>query len=82
MSLEYYVKRTHNAPNEFQVSKFEGGEQPENEYRVLWHFTSAVGNKCDCMAWRSKRTRPCKHIRMVEAFINAGEPIPYLFTGE
>ena len=82
MSLEYYIKRTNNAPNEFQVSKFEGDEQPENEYRVLYHFASSTGNKCECMAWRSKRTRPCKHITMVRAFINAGEPIPYLFTGE
>lgn len=78
MNIEYYIKRSSDGPNTFQVSKFEGDEQPKNEYRVVFHPVKLYISKCDCMAWRSKHTRPCKHIAMVQEFINAGEPQPFL----
>ena len=79
MSLEYYVKETNNAPHEFEVAKFEGGAQPEEVYRVLWNPAKLFACKCDCMAWRSKKTRPCKHQKMVQDFIGAGKPQPFLW---
>lgn len=56
----------------FTVTKFEvGSEEPLDSYLVD-HSKSSP--KCDCPAWTSGKTRPCKHIRMVEQFIKAGEP--------
>lgn len=60
---EYVVGRL--APFHYVVAKFEGVEEPAAVYTVRQE-----GYKrwtCDCPAWATGTTRPCKHISMVLA---------------
>jgi hypothetical protein len=58
-------------PNLYTVTKFGGGEAPLDSYQV---DMSKKLLECQCMAWYSGKTRPCKHGKMVQQYINAGEP--------
>ena len=71
MNLEYYVRRSVGG-HAFDVSKFDNFG-PLRLYEV--HYPNG---SCECMAWRSNKTRPCKHFAMVKEFIAAGEPQPFL----
>ena len=51
-----------------RVTKWAGTEEPLDEYKVQ------LGGPCECPAWQSKRTRPCKHHGMATAWVEAGEP--------
>jgi hypothetical protein len=66
--VEYIFARTDDGA--FTVSKFAGGTEPEEVYKVKY---SKQQDDCECMAWW-KKIRPCKHGRMIAAWLEAGEP--------
>lgn len=69
-SFEYIIGSI--GPSAYTVSKFEIGEPvPLEVYSV---DMSKPTKPCACPAWKSGKTRPCKHGGMVTAYINAGEP--------
>lgn len=71
--IEYYIRRS---GDHFEVAKFANGSEPLDVYEVEY----ASRPRCSCMAWRSGKTRPCKHVAMVAKFLAAGEPQPFLIT--
>lgn len=75
--IEYYVKR--KGGTEFEVAKFTGDSTPEATYQVDWSSSFSKG-RCDCMAYRSGKTRPCKHMKLVQAFILQGEPEGHCYS--
>lgn len=54
---------------EFFVVKLANEEKLE-EYRV-----TLDPNSCECMAWISKRRRPCKHQLLISRWLKEGQPI-------
>lgn len=75
--IEYYIKA--KGDNHFSVAKFAGGgDQPLEEYEVVMQKKPI----CNCMAWITGKTRPCKHAGMVQKFIDAGQPVPFVLTQE
>lgn len=65
---EYYVSRaTVDDEPGFQVAKFTGGDVPEKIYSM-----TARGERTDCDC--PSPHRPCKHAKMVEFWLDAGEP--------
>ena len=81
MSTEYYIK--HAGAQAFTVSKFDGGEAPLEVYNVDYSLSQKLRGKpasrCDCMAWRSGKRRPCKHIDMVALYtLRRGQYVQYL----
>lgn len=75
--VEYIISNI--GPSLYRVSKFEGGEQPKDQYDV---DMSKKNKPCKCLAWKSGKTRPCKHGAMVQAFIDAGEPNDFVILGQ
>lgn len=72
---EYYVRRLPEWGT-FQVAKFDGDSEPAAVYTLRG---GAGKLKCDCPAYLLGRTRPCKHLPMVLAFIKAKESSPFLY---
>lgn len=75
--IEYLVRR--HSDVEFQVKKIADGETLLEAYTVTVprDLSSKQQPRCDCMAWITGKTRPCKHHGYVARFIQAGEPIPF-----
>lgn len=78
--MEYYIAR--KGPTSFTVAKFDGGAEPLEVYKVDYSAAATPRplSRCTCMAWRSRKTRPCKHVEMVAAFISQGEPVGQAFS--
>lgn len=55
----------------YMISKFDDGPQPLETYTVAMDQPK---RPCDCGAWRSRKTQPCKHSAMIQAWIDAGKP--------
>lgn len=80
--IEYVVQRI--AGTAFKVKKLADGEQLLETYEVdlTQMMKDKKGNplaRCTCMAWRSGKTRPCKHIQIVAAFLYQGEPAGHTY---
>ena len=76
--IEYLVHRHSNV--EFQVKKLADGETLLETYTVV--IAQHKQPRCDCMAWITGKTRPCKHALMVAKFIQAGEPPVFVLPKE
>lgn len=72
---EYYIRRLTNGS--YNVSKFEGREAPSAVYNLTKHRSGYW--VCSCPAYTRDGGKNCKHGRMVQEFIDAGEPIPNAF---
>ena len=75
--IEYYIKRSGDIL--FTITKFINGDQPSEQYEVKVRLQNGkpVQLGCECMAFKTKKTRPCKHFKMVVDFLIAGEPQPF-----
>lgn len=89
-SIEYVVGR--KADGSYSVSKFQGSDVPLEVYGVDYNTSmrdrkGQALSRCECMAWRSGKTRPCKHIDMVALYVrkslelmsllmDRGRPVP------
>ena len=71
MDTEYSIKRTEGG---FKVCKYEFSSRPKQIY-----YQDVRLSTCSCPVGRRGG---CKHIRMVEEWIEAGEPIPAPFNSE
>lgn len=72
---EYYIRRLLNGS--YDVAKFEGADIPAALYSVSIRKPRPV---CSCPGFRKQPH--CKHVRMVEAFINRGEQNPLVLVGD
>jgi hypothetical protein len=80
---EYYVKRTKQY--ELEVAKFlNGASEPEAVYTVATEVQNNIEMpiSCNCPRWSRKNTIFCRHTKMVEKFLNQGEPVPFVHIQE
>lgn len=71
---EYYLKRLD--PGRVEVAKFDGGDQPAAVYTMEDY---PGGYICACpRAFHFPKRRDCKHHKMLKAFVEAGEPSPFI----
>lgn len=75
-----YIIAASNVKGLYTVAKFLGGDQPVETYAV--EMNEQRQQSCQCMAWISKKTRPCKHGGMVQAFQDTGEDPNFFCTGQ
>ena len=74
---EYYIRTA--GPDRYTVTKFEGSDQPAQQYEVE---LVARGGKwlqadCTCPAFSHGKRRPCKHFAMVLEFIENDCATPF-----
>lgn len=73
---EYYIRRTGQFT--FEISKFAEGSTDKPLEVYGFEVNPRTKCPCDCTAWRLGKTRPCKHLGMVNEFVQAGEPVPFV----
>jgi hypothetical protein len=67
---DYIIREIRSGSNEYEVSKWVKGKQPEATYRC--YKRNNVWN-CTCPT----RIKPCKHIKLVKEWIAKGKKNPY-----
>lgn len=68
---EYYVGQL--GPRLFSVVKFTDGAEPSAKYVLDLSVEGA--ETCTCPAFTTKRVpKPCKHFRLLQAWLDKGEP--------
>jgi hypothetical protein len=72
--MEYYIKRIDGA--RVEIAKFDGGDQPKAVYNAEF-YADAGRWKCGCPAGLYRK-KECKHIPMLQLFVESGEPVPFI----
>lgn len=76
VEIEYTVSDKPGTDDQYLITKLADGEEKLEQYTaVLTPRSNTQKSMCACMAWRSGRTRPCKHIKLVLRWILEGKPM-------